>query len=403
MGRWSSLAVVAAALSLASPAAAADKPIRIGVLNDQSGVFADYQGEGSVIAARLAVEDFGAKVGSVPVEVVTADHQNKTDVGIAIARRWFDQEGVDTIVDVPNSAIALGVSTLARDKNKVFIGSGAGTAELTGRQCSPNTVHWTYDTWSLGHGLAKALVQNGGKTWYFVSADYSFGKDLEGAASDEVKAQGGQVLGAARHPLGNSDFSSYLLQAQASGAQVIGLANSGDDMSNTIKQAAEFGIGGKQQLAGLILNVTNIPGLGLTATQGVYILTPYYWDLNDGMRGFAKRYMERHPRGNAPNDMQAGTYSAVLHYLKAAAKLGGKVDDGKAVVDAMKAMPTDDPIFGAGSIRPDGRKIHPMYLMTTKTVADSKGKWDVFRLVRTIPAEEAFRPIGEGGCPLVKG
>ncbi len=402
MGKLGLTLALAGALA-ATAVSAQEKPIRIGILNDQSGVFSDYQGEGSVIAARMAVEDFGKKtIAGRAIEVVTADHQNKTDVGIGIARRWFDQEGVDAIMDVPNSAIALGVSSLAREKNKVFVGSGAGTAELTGRQCSPNTVHWTYDTWSLGHGLARALVANGGKSWFFITADYAFGKDLEGSAADEVKAQGGQVIGAARHPLGASDYSSFLVQAQASGAQVIGLANAGDDMSNTLKQAAEFGIGGKQQLAGLILNVTNMPSLGLQATQGVYILTPYYWDLNDGSRAFAKRYMERHPRGNAPNDMQAGVYSAVLHYLKGVEKTGGPAD-GRAVVAAMKSLPTDDPIFGAGSIREDGRKLHPMYLLTTKTPAESTGKWDVFKPVRTIPAEQAWRPLAEGGCPLVKG
>ena len=402
MGKLGLTLALAGALA-ATAVSAQEKPIRIGILNDQSGVFSDYQGEGSVIAARMAVEDFGKKtIAGRAIEVVTADHQNKTDVGIGIARRWFDQEGVDAIMDVPNSAIALGVSSLAREKNKVFVGSGAGTAELTGRQCSPNTVHWTYDTWSLGHGLARALVANGGKSWFFITADYAFGKDLEGSAADEVKAQGGQVIGAARHPLGASDYSSFLVQAQASGAQVIGLANAGDDMSNTLKQAAEFGIGGKQQLAGLILNVTNMPALGLQATQGVYILTPYYWDLNDGSRAFAKRYMERHPRGNAPNDMQAGVYSAVLHYLKGVEKAGGPAD-GRVVVAAMKSLPTDDPIFGAGSIREDGRKLHPMYLLTTKTPAESTGKWDVFKSVRTIPAEQAWRPLAEGGCPLVKG
>ncbi len=398
---------LAAALVMAgfgsAQAQSASRPVRIGILNDQSGVFSDYQGEGSVIAARMAVEDYGKLKRGTPVEVVTADHQNKTDIGISIARRWFDQEGVDVIMDVPNSAIALGVAALAREKNKVFVGSGAGTAELTGKQCSPNTAHWTYDTWALGHGLARALVQNGGKTWYFIAADYAFGRDLEGSAADEVRAQGGQVLGVARHPLGASDYSSFLLQAQASGAQVIGLANAGDDMSNSIKQAAEFGIGGKQQLAGLILNVTNMPGLGLAATQGVYILTPFYWDLNDATRGFSERYMKRHPRGNAPNDMQAGIYSAVLHYLKAADKLGVDVQDGRTVVEAMKSLPTDDPIFGEGSIREDGRKLHPMYLLTTKTPAESKGKWDVFRLVRTIPADQAWRPLAEGGCPMAKG
>ena len=390
------------ALAFALPAAAQPKPVRIGILNDQSGVFADYQGEGSVIAARMAVEDFGGKAGALPVEVVTADHQNKTDVGIGIARRWFDQDGVDVIMDVPNSAIALGVATLAREKNKVLVGSGAGTAELTGRQCSPNTVHWTYDTWALGHGLARALVADGGKRWFFLTADYAFGKDLEGSAADEVKALGGTVLGSARHPLGTSDYSSFLIQAQSSGADVIGLANAGDDMSNSIKQAAEFGISGKQRLAGLILNVTNMPALGLAATQGVFILTPYYWDLNDGSRGFAERFMKRHPHGNAPNDMQAGVYSAVLHYLKAVTRTGD-AQDGRAVVAAMKALPTEDPIFGPGAIRPDGRKTHPMYLMTTKAPAESKGKWDVYRLVRTIPADQAWRPLAEGNCPMVKG
>ena len=395
--------VAALALLAAGAAGAQEKPIRIGILNDQSGVFADYQGEGSVIAARMAVEDAGGKAGGVPVEVVSADHQNKTDIGLGIARRWFDQDGVDVVMDVPNSAIALGVSTLAREKNKVLIGSGAGTAELTGRQCSPNTIHWTYDTWALGHGLAKALVAGGGKRWFFITADYAFGKDLEGSASEEVKAQGGTVLGAARHPLGASDYSSFLLQAQASGADVIGIANAGDDTNNTIKQAAEFGLGATQKLAGLIINVTNIPPLGLPATQGVNIVTGYYWDLNEASRSFADRYMKRHPRGNAPNDMQAGVYSAVLHYLKAADRLGGKVQDGRAVVEAMKAMPTEDPIFGKGSVRQDGRKLHPMFLLTTKTPAESNGKWDVFRPVRTIPADEAFRPLAEGGCPLVKG
>jgi branched-chain amino acid transport system substrate-binding protein len=396
------LALAATASLVAITAAVAQtKAVKIGVLNDQSGVFADYQGEGSVIAARMAVEDFGKTV-SMPVEVVTADHQNKTDIGIGIARRWFDQENVDVVVDVPNSAIALGVSTLAREKNKVLIGSGAGTAALTGAQCSPNTVHWTYDTWALGHGLAKALVAGGGKRWFFITADYAFGKDLEASAADEVKALGGTVLGVARHPLGTSDYSSYLIQAQASGADVIGIANAGDDTNNTLKQAAEFGLGAKQQLAGLILNVTNIPPLGLAATQGVNIVTGYYWDMNDTTRSFAKRYMERHPRGNAPNDMQAGVYSAVSHYLKGVAKAGG-AQDGKAVVAAMKSIPTDDPIFGQGSIREDGRKLHPMYLLTTKSPAESTGKWDVFKMVRTIPAADAWRPLSEGGCSLVKG
>ncbi|KMO29667.1 ABC transporter substrate-binding protein [Methylobacterium aquaticum] len=392
---------LAALLSLLGSAAAAERPVKIGILNDMSGPYADYQGQGSVIAAQLAIEDFAKQAGR-PVELVSADHQNKTDIGASIARRWFDQDGVDLIVDVPNSAVALAVANLAREKNKVFIGSGAGTAELTGKQCSPNTVHWTYDTWSLGHALAKALVQQGGKSWYFLTADYTFGKDLEGSAAEEVKATGGSVKGASRHPLGTADFSSFLLQAQASGADVIGLANAGDDTSNALKQAAEFGIAPAQRLAGLILNITNMPALGLKATQGVYIVTPYYWDLNDGTRAFAARYAARHPRHAMPNDMQAGVYSAVEHYLKTLATVKD-AGDGRTVVAAMKAMPTDDPIFGAGRIREDGRKLHPMYLLTTKTPAESKGGWDYFKPVRTVPAEEAWRPLSEGGCPLVKG
>ncbi|GJD49330.1 hypothetical protein OPKNFCMD_2060 [Methylobacterium crusticola] len=392
---------LAALLALALPARAAERPVRIGVLNDMSGPYADYQGQGSVIAAQLAIEDFGAGAGR-PVELVSADHQNKTDIGAAIARRWYDQDGVDLIVDVPNSAVALAVANLAREKNKVFIGSGAGTAELTGRQCSPNTVHWTYDTWSLGHGLAKALVAQGARSWFFLTADYTFGKDLEGSAAEEVKAAGGSLKGAARHPLGSSDFSSFLLQAQASGADVIGLANAGDDTSNALKQAAEFGIAPGQRLAGLILNITNMPSLGLKATQGVYILTPYYWDLTDGTRAFARRYAERHPRHAMPNDMQAGVYSAVEHYLKVLAGVK-EAGDGRAVVAAMKALPTDDPIFGPGEIRADGRKVHPMYLLATKTPAESRGGWDYFKPVRTVPAGEAWRPLADGGCPLVKG
>ncbi|RVU19798.1 ABC transporter substrate-binding protein [Methylobacterium oryzihabitans] len=392
--------LAALALTLPLPARAGDRPVRIGVLNDQSGPYADHQGQGSVIAARLAVEDFGAKVGR-PVEVVAADHQNKTDIGAAIARRWYDQDGVDLIVDVPNSAVALAVSTLAREKNRVFIGSGAGTAELTGRQCSPNTIHWTYDTWALGHGLAKALVAQGGRSWYFITADYTFGKDLEASAAEEVAAAGGSVKGSARHPIGSSDFSSYLLQAQASGADVIGVANAGDDTSNTLKQASEFGIAPAQRLAGLILNVTHMPALGLKATQGVHIVTGYYWDTDEGTRAFAARYAARHPRRAMPNDMQAGVYSAVAHYLKTLAA-GTDPADGRAVVAAMKAMPTDDPVFGKGSIRADGRKLHPMHLLVTKTEAESKGGWDFFRIVRTIPADEAWRPLAAGGCPLVK-
>jgi branched-chain amino acid transport system substrate-binding protein len=379
--------------------AQAQKPVRIGVLNDLSGVYADYQGEGSIIAARMAVEDFGGKVAGRPVEVVFADHQNKTDVGASIARRWFDVDGVDMIVDVPNSAVALAINGLAREKNKVLIGSGAGTSELTGKSCSPNTVHWTYDTYSLGRSLGKALAAQGAKKWFFITADYAFGKDLEKNAADAVLANGGEVVGTARHPIGATDFSSFIVQAQNSGADVIGLANAGDDLSNSIKQAGDFGVASKQRIAALIANVNNIQGLGLPASQGLQVVTGYYWDLNEGTRAFAKRFQERHPRKNMPNDMQAGVYASVLHYLKAVEQ-AKSADDGRVVVAAMKTIPTDDRLFGKGTIRADGRKMHPMHLFTTKTAQESKGPWDFYNLVRSIPAEEAFRPLAEGGCPL---
>ena len=388
----------AAALAPGFARAQGAKPIRIGVLNDLSSVYADYQGMGSVIAARLAAEDIGNRLGA-PVEILSGDHQNKTDIGAAIARQWFD-EGVDMIVDVPNSAVALAVSTIARDRNKVLIGSGAGTSDLTGKACSPNTIHWTYDTWSLGQSLGRAVTSQGGKKWFFITADYAFGRDLEKNASEGAVAAGGEVLGAVRHPIGTADFSSYLVQAQSSGADVVGFANAGDDLSNALKQAAEFRMSPKQRLAGLIVNVNNIRGLGLRASQGLQVVTGYYWDLNDGTRAFAKRFAERHAQKNMPNDMQAGVYSAVLHYAKAV-EAQKSAADGKAVVARMKAIPTDDPIFGKGSIRADGRKLHPMYLFATKKPEESKAEWDYYNLVRTIPAEEAFRPLKDGGCPLV--
>jgi branched-chain amino acid transport system substrate-binding protein len=390
------LGALAPAAALAQP-----KPVRIGVLNDLSSVYADYQGQGSIIAARLAAEDFGKALGQ-PVEIVFADHQNKTDIGANIARTWFDTGGVDMIVDVPNSAVALAVNAIAKERNKVLIGSGAGTSELTGSQCSPNTVHWTYDTYALGQSLGKALVQQGGKKWFFITADYSFGKDLEKNAADAAQAAGGQVLGVARHPIGTSDFSSYLVQAQSSGADVVAFANAGGDLTNALKQAAEFGLAKKARLAGLIVNVNNIVALGLPASQGLQVVTGYYWDLNDGTRAFARRFAEKHPQRNMPNDMQAGVYSAVMHYLKAVEAVKGAAD-GKAVVAQMKAMPTDDPIFGRGTIRADGRKLHPMYHFATKTPEQSKGAWDFYNLVDTIPAEQAFRPLNAGNCPLVSG
>jgi branched-chain amino acid transport system substrate-binding protein len=394
------IGAAASALAPRLAAAQAARPLKIGVMNDMSSVYADYQGVGSVIAAKLAVADASAKLG-VPVEIVSADHQNKPDVGADIARRWFDNESVDVIMDLPNSAVALAVLTIAAEKNKAVIGSGAGSSVMTGPKCSRNFVHWTYDTYEVGHSIGKAMTEQGGKSWYFITADYAFGKDLEANCAAAVTAAGGQVLGAARHPLNTADFSSFLLQAQASGADVIGLANAGGDLNNTIKQAHEFGVTAKQRLAGLILNVTNIPSLGLDAVQNASICTPFYWDFTDDTRDFANRFQAAHPSKMKPNDMHAGMYAATLHLMKAMAATKS-ADDGVKLVDAMKAIPTDDPLFGKGSIRVDGRKLHPVHLMTTKTLAESKGDWDYFKLVATIKPEDAWRPLDKGGCPFVK-
>src|SRR3954454_13780664 len=393
--------VAVALMGLLPLSAHCQERIRIGVLNDQSGVFSTYQGIGSVVAAQMAVEDYGAKAAGRPVEVITADHQNKTDVGVAIARRWYENENVDAIFDLPNSAIALAVATMSEQKNKVFVGSGAGTALLSGEKCTPNTVHWIYDTYAYGRGLGNAVVAQGGKKWFFLTADYAFGHDLEKQASEAVKASGGEVLGAVRHPIGTADYASYLLQAQASGADVIGIANAGDDTIASMKQAAEFGLTKKARLVGLVLGMNGLPALTLQAAQGAQIMNPYYWDLNDGTRAFAKRFAERHAQHNYPNDMQAGVYASVIHYLKAVEKAGG-ARDGKAIVAAMKAIPTDDPLFGKGAIRQDGRKIHPLYLLQVKTPDESTSKWDLLRVVATIPGEQAFRPESEGNCPLIK-
>ena len=395
------LAVFAAALAVGSAQAEMAGATRIGVLNDLSSVYADFQGQGSVIAAQMAVEDF-AKNSPRKAEVLSADHQNKPDIGASIARRWFDAEGVDVIVDVPNSAVALAVNELARDMNKVLIGSGAGSAVLTGARCTPNTVHWTYDTWAYGHSLGRAIIAQGGKTWFFITADYAFGHDLEKQAADEVTASGGRVLGAVRHPIGASDFSSFLLQAQASGAEIVAFANAGGDLTNSLKQAAEFGLtGGKQKLVGLIFGITNIPALGLKATAGLQSIAPFYWDFNEGTRAWSRKFQERHPKKMMPNDMHAGVYASVLHYLKAVDRVGS-AQDGKAIVAAMKAMATDDPLFGKGEIRIDGRKLHPMYLLEVKKPEESKSDWDYLKVVATIPPERAFRPLEAGGCPLAK-
>jgi branched-chain amino acid transport system substrate-binding protein len=400
MPKLMKFAAVLVALISAPALAEMNGTLRIGVLNDMSSVYSDFQGPGSALAAQMAVEDF-AKTSKRKVEVVSADHQNKPDVGAGIARRWLDVEGVDVIVDMPNSAVALAVGDIVREKNRVSIGSGAGTALLTGAKCSPNFVHWTYDTWANGHALARGVLAGGSKTWFFITADYAFGHDLEKQASDEVLASGGKIIGVVRHPIGASDFSSFLLQAQASGAQVVALANAGGDTTNTVKQASEFKIGAKQKIVSLIFDLQSVPALGLNIAQGLVGINAFYWDMSDQTRALSRRFQERHAKKMMPNHMHAGVYAAVLHYLKAVEKVGSPAD-GRAVVAAMKAMPTDDPLFGKGLIREDGRKIHPMYLLQVKTPAESKSEWDVFKIVDTIPAEKAFRPLAEGGCPLVK-
>ncbi|MDE2363049.1 MAG: ABC transporter substrate-binding protein [Hyphomicrobiales bacterium] len=376
------------------------KPLKIGILNDLSSVYADYQGVGSKIAADMAIADWSAKLG-VPAETIIADHQNKPDIGASIARKWIESDGVDVIMDLPNSAVALAVVSVANEKNKAVIGSGAGTSALTGPQCSKIFVHWTYDTYSLGHSLGKAVTDAGGKKWFFITTDYAFGKDLEQNCADAVVAAGGTVLGAARHPLNTADFSSFLLQAQSSGADVIGFANAGGDLNNSLKQAAEFGLAKKQKMAALILNVTNIPALGLKAVEGVKICTGFYWDQNDGTRAFAKRFQAVHPNKAMPNDMHAGMYASTLHLLKGMAQAKSAADGAK-LVDAMKAIPTDDPLFGKGSIRIDGRHLHNMYLLEAKTAAESKGEWDYFKVLSTVDPKDAWRPLDKGGCPFVK-
>src|SRR5882724_930310 len=397
--------VIALATVLAfGPAAAlaqvSDGVIKIGILNDQSSLYADLAGQGSVVAARMAVEDFGAEKKGMKVEIVSADHQNKPDVGSSIARQWLDVDKVDVIVDVPNSGVALALNQIVRDKGKALLVSGAATADLTGKACSPNTIHWTYDTWALANGTGNAIVKTGGDTWFFLTADYAFGHALERDTEAVVTKAGGKVLGKVRHPLNTQDFSSFLLQAQASKAKIIGLANAGGDTTNAIKQAAEFGlVKGGQNLAGLLVFITDVHALGLDKAQGLIMTETFYWDTNDKTRAFAKKFAERN-RQIHPTMIHAGVYSATLHYLKAVEAL--KSDDGTQVIAKMKAMPTDDPLFGKGTIRADGRKVHPAYLFEVKKPSESKGPWDYYKLRSTIPAEQAFRPLDQGDCPLVK-
>jgi branched-chain amino acid transport system substrate-binding protein len=391
----------ASAIALLGGAAHAEisgNAVKIGVMNDQSGLYADLAGQGSVEAARMAVEDFGGSVNGAPIEVLSADHQNKPDVGSNIVRAWIDVDDVDVIVDVPTSSVALAVTEIVKEKDKVFLVSGAATTDLTGAACSPNTIHWTYDTYALAVGTGRAMVQEGGDSWFFITADYAFGHSLEQDTAAVVEEMGGEVLGAVRHPLSTADFSSYLLQAQGSGAKVIGLANAGTDTTNAIKQANEFGITqAGQQLAALLMFLTDINALGLEVAQGLVMTTGFYWDMNDETRAWAERFNER--VGQMPTMVQAGVYSAVTHYLNAIQEGGG--DAAKAVVEQMKATPVNDFFAKNGTIRADGRMVHDMYLAQVKTPEESSGRWDYLKILRTIPAEQAFLPLSQSTCSLV--
>jgi branched-chain amino acid transport system substrate-binding protein len=374
--------------------------VKVGVLNDRSGVYADLSGEGSVIAAQMAVEDFDAAGKGINVEIISADHQNKPDVASNIARQWYDEEGVDAILDVPTSSAALAVHEITREKDKIFINSGAASSDITGSLCSPNTVHWTYDTWALANGTGSAMVAEGADSWFFLTADYAFGHALERDTQAVVEASGGVVVGSVRHPFPGQDFSSFLLQAQASGAAVIGLANAGGDTVNAIKQAAEFGITQSgQALAGLLIFITDVHALGLETANGLVLTESFYWDLNDETREWSERFAERNG-GDMPTMVHAGVYAGMLHYLKSIEATDST--EAATVMAEMKSMPTSDPLFGEGEVRIDGRKIHDMYLFRVKTPDASEGEWDYYDLVSTIPAERAFRPLEDGGCELVQ-
>ena len=398
------IAVVAAALLLGGTAAAETplSTVRIGVLNDMTGPYADLSGKGSVVAAQMAAEDFAreAGAGAPAVEVLSADHQNKPDVGAAIVRAWVDRDGVDAVVDVPNSAVALAVNQVMREKDRAFLASSTATSDLTGPQCSPDTVQWVFDTWALANGTARAVVAEGGRRWFFIAADYAFGQALERDASALVRHAGGEVVGGVKAPLNTADFSAFLLQAQSSGADVVALANAGADAVNTIKQAAEFGLtrNGRQRLAGLLVFLTDVDSLGLPAAQGLLLTEAFYWDLNDSTRAWSRRFAARNG-GRMPTMNHAGVYSSVLAYLRAVQ--AAHTVAGHAVVARMERAPIDDPLFGPTEIRPDGRAVHAMYLFQVKSPAESKGRWDDYKLLATIPPAQAFRPMSEGGCPLV--
>ena len=401
---WRSKALAGLLLGLAlAPAGGAqaqvsDDVVRIGVMTDMSGPYAAWAGPGSAVAAQMAAEDFGGAVLGRKIEVIAADHQNKADIGANLARQWFDVGGVDMLIDVPNSAVALAIQEIAKQKNRVFIDTGAATTELTGAQCSPVGIHWVSDSYALSHGTAKGVVKAGGTSWFFLTVDYAGGHVLEKDASAAIEASGGTVLGKARHPLNTADFSSFLLQAQASGAKVVALANAGTDTINAIKQAAEFGLQQSgQSLVGLFVNINDIKALGLPVAAGTLLTEAYYWDMNDETRAFARRFEARQKA--MPSQYQAGIHSAVTHYLKAIAAAG--TDEARAVVAKMRELPVDDFFAKGGRLREDGRMVHDMYLMQVKKPEESKGEWDLYKPVQVIPAAEAFRPLAESKCPLV--
>jgi branched-chain amino acid transport system substrate-binding protein len=391
------------ALALGGSAVAQEKAIKIGVLNDQSGLYADVTGPNSVLAAQMAIEDSGMVAKGWKIDIVVGDHLHKPDVGVNIARQWFDRDKVDVIVDVPTSSVGLAVNNVVKEKNGVYLNSGTGSSDLTNAQCSPNTVHWAYDTYMLANGTGTALVKAGGDTWFFLTADYAFGNALERDVTNAIQPLGGKVTGSVRHPLNTSDFSSFLLQAQSSKAKVIGLANAGGDTINAIKQASEFGIvAGGQKLAGLLMFISDVHSLGLKVANGLNFTEPFYWDLNDNTRGWSKRFQARAKNGAMPTTVHAGVYASLLHYFKVLDAAGTNSRDGLKIVDAMKAMPTDDILFGKGSIQPNGRKIHPAYLLEVKKPEESKGPWDYMKVMATIPADQAFTPLDKSSCPMLK-
>jgi branched-chain amino acid transport system substrate-binding protein len=393
------VALTAGVLTGAAQAQISGDVVKIGVLTDKSGLYADVAGEGAVVAAQMAVEEFGGKAAGKPVQVISADHQNKADISSNIARQWFDTDGVDAIADLVTSSTALAVQEVARDKGKVTLVSGAATSRLTGDACSPTGFHWAYDTYALAVGTGRAVVRNGGKSWFFITADYAFGHSLEADVTREVKALGGEIKGSVRHPLNSSDFSSYLLQAQGSGAQVIGLANAGTDTTNSIKQAAEFGITqAGQSLAGLLLFISDVDALGLQTAQGLVLTTGFYWDLDDETRAWSAKYEQK--TGKKPTMVQAGVYSSVLHYLKAIDAAG--TDDGLKVANKMKELPVKDMFARNAKLLPNGRLAHDMYLAKVKQPSQSKGRWDYYDIVTTIPAAEAYQKPEESGCPFTK-